>query len=105
MDDAAFTQFWKDNRESFSPRSKRLTRVELGQKGIENSIIDQVTEAIDDEDSAYQAVISKNHGFDCSDYEVYRRRIAGYLKRRGFSYGVINHTIERIWQESGGKSR
>ena len=29
VDDNAFAEFWKDNRESFSPRSKSLTRREL----------------------------------------------------------------------------
>ena len=33
VDDVAFAQFWKDNRESFSPRSQRLTKLELRRKG------------------------------------------------------------------------
>src|SRR3972149_6940047 len=55
VDDAAFAEFWKDNRESISPRSQALTRLELRQKGIADDIIDQTVATIDDEDSAYRA--------------------------------------------------
>lgn len=99
VDDASFSEFWRDNRQSFSPRSQWLTRLELRQKGVSNDIIDQVTSSIDDEDSAYQAALLKTHGLLPSDYQSFRRRLGGYLKRRGFGYGVINHTMERVWQE------
>ena len=105
VNDMAFAQFWKDNRESFSPRSRRLTKLELIRKGVDNNIIDQVTEAIDDDDSAYRAVLSKAHSLPRSDYQGFRRRLADYLKRRGFSYEVINHTVEQMWQEQVSSSR
>ena len=99
VDDMAFAQFWKDNRESFSPRSQWLTKLELRRKGIANDIIDQVVDAIDDDDSAYRAALSKAHRLSWSDYQGFRRRLGEYLKRRGFSYEVINHTAERLWQD------
>ncbi|MEK7354022.1 MAG: regulatory protein RecX [Chloroflexota bacterium] len=100
VDDAAFAEFWKDNRESFSPRSKALTRLELKQKGLSDDIIDQAVATIDDEDSAYRAATSKARIIARSDYESFRRRLGGYLQRRGFNYGVIEHTIKRVWQEA-----
>ncbi len=105
MDDMAFAQFWRDNRESFNPRSQRLIRLELGQKGVARDIIDQVVAAVDDEDSAYRAAQSKARNLPLSDYQLFQRRLGGYLRRRGFGYGVINHTVERLWQERGGMSR
>ncbi len=99
VDDTAFAQFWMDNRQSFSPRSRWLTRLELRQKGVANNIIDQVVDAIDDDDSAYRAAMSKARSLPRSDYQSFRRRLSEYLKRRGFSYGVINHTVERLCQE------
>ncbi len=101
VDDLAFAQFWKDNRESFSPRSQWLTRLELRQKGVADGIIDQVIDAVDDDESAYRAALNKAHSLPLSDYHSFRRRLGEYLKRRGFGYGVINHTVERIWQEQG----
>jgi len=99
VDDTAFAQFWKDNRESFSPRSQWLTRLELRRKGIAKEIIDQVVDVIDDDESAYRAALSKARGLPQSDYQSFRRRLGGYLRRRGFSYEVINHTVELLWQE------
>ena len=101
VDDMAFAQFWRDNRQSFSPRSQWLTKLELRQKGIAADIIDQVVEAVDNADSAYRAALSKARSLSQSDYQSFRRRLGEYLKRRGFGYGVINHTVERIWQEQG----
>jgi len=105
VNDIAFAQFWKDNRESFSPRSQWLTKLELRRKGVASNIIDQVVEAVDDADNAYRAAVSKAHGLPLSDYQGFRRRLGDYLKRRGFGYGVINHTVERVWQEWGSSSR
>ena len=99
VDDIEFAQFWKDNRESFSPRSQWLTKLELRRKGVADDIIDQVTAAIDDDHSAYRIALSKARNLPLSDHQVFRRRLGDYLKRRGFGYGVINHTLERVWQE------
>jgi len=99
VDDIAFAQFWKDNRESFSPRSQRLTKLELRQKGVAGNIIDQIADTIDDEDGAYRAARSKARSLPLADYQSFRRRLGNYLKRRGFSYEVINHTIARLWPE------
>jgi len=99
VDDMAFAQFWKDNRQSFSPRSRWLTRLELRQKGVADDIIDQVVDAVDDADSAYRAALSKARSLPLSDYQSFRRRLGDYLKRRGFGYEVINQTIGRMWQE------
>ena len=99
IDDIDFARFWKENRDSFSPRSQWLTKLELKQKGVADDIIDQVVKTIDDEDSAYRAALSKARSLPRSDYQGFRRRLGEYLKRRGFGYGAINHTIERLWQE------
>lgn len=103
VDDMAFARFWKDNRESFSPRSQWLTKLELRQKGVADDIIDQVVETVNDDDSAYRAALSKARSLPLSDYLSFRRRLGGYLKRRGFDYGVINHTVKRMWQELEGR--
>ena len=99
VDDIAFAQFWKDNRESFSPRSRWLTKLELRRKGVAEEIMDKVVNTVDDEDSAYRAALSKARSLPLSDYQDFRRRLGDYLRRRGFSYEVINHTVELMWQE------
>ena len=101
VNDLAFAQFWKDNRESFRPRSQWLTRLELKQKGVAEDIIDQVVAEVDDKDSAYRAAVGRVRSLPRSDYHGFRRRLGEYLKRRGFGYGVISQTVERVWQEQG----
>ncbi len=99
VDDVAFAQFWKDNRQSFSPRSRWLTRLELKQRGVTDDIANQAVSGVDDADSAYQAALSKARSLPHSDYQSFRRRLGEYLRRRGFGYEVINQTVGRIWQE------
>lgn len=99
VDDMAFAQFWRDNRESFNPRSQWLTRLELRQKGVAQDIIGKIV--IDDEDSAYRAALNKAHRLSRSDYQSFRQRLGTYLRRHGFGYEVINHTVERLWRERG----
>ena len=101
VNDLAFAQFWKDNRQSFSPRSQWLTRSELRQKGVADDIIDQVVADVDDEDSAYRAAMSRARSLPLSDYQSFRRRLGEHLKRRGFGYRVISHTVEQVWQVMG----
>jgi regulatory protein len=102
VDDLAFAQFWKENRQSFRPRSQWLTRRELRQKGVAQDIIDQVATQLDDQDSAYRAAMTKAHHLSTADYDSFRRKLGQFLKRRGFGYGLIKPTVERVWQEAGG---
>ena len=99
IDDTAFAQFWKSSRQSYSPRSQWLTGLELKRKGVADDIVNRVVDNIDDDDNAYRAALKKARSLPQSDYPVFRRRLGDYLQRRGFSYGVINHTVQRLWQE------
>lgn len=99
VDDVAFAEFWRDNRETFSPRSQWLMGLELRKKGVAAHIIDEVIGDADDYDSAYRAASSRARRLPLSDYQTFHRRLGDYLRRRGFSYGVISHTVKRLWQE------
>jgi regulatory protein len=105
VDDTAFARFWKENRESFSPRSQWLTRLELQRKGLNNSIIQTVVSEVDDSESAYRSALSKARRLSMSEYQDFRRRLGEYLRRRGFGYDVIKDTVERVWKECGSSSR
>jgi len=99
VDDIAFARFWKDNREAFSPRSQRLTKLELRRKGLVGDIVEQVIGEVDDSDSAYRAALLKARRISTLDYPDFRRRLAEHLGRRGFSYDVIKETVEKVWKE------
>jgi regulatory protein len=99
VDDTAFARFWIDNRGTFRPRSRRMTKLELRRKGLNLDIINQAINDIDDKESAYRAALSRIHHLLPSDYPAYRRRLGQYLGRRGFNYDVINETVQKVWKE------
>ncbi len=101
VDDVAFARFWRENRESFRPRSRRLIDLELRQKGVEAKAIAEATAGVDDEISAYKAAQKKAKSLGGLDYPSFSNRLGAFLRRRGFAYDLINLTVERIWQEQG----
>jgi regulatory protein len=103
VDDAAFARYWKDNRESFRPCSRRRTKMELRQKGLSAAVIESVIGEINESDSAYRAALAKTRHLSASDYQLFRRRLGAHLGRRGFGYDIINETVTRIWEERGSK--
>jgi len=100
VDDVAFAQFWMENRESFSPRSKRMLKLELRLKGIEPEVIADVVDGIDEEEAAYRAAERRARPWAKEERNDFRKKLGAFLGRRGFSYEVANRVIERLWQES-----
>jgi regulatory protein len=98
IDDVAFAQFWKSNRLSFKPRSKRLIVKELKSKKIAPEVIEQVTQDINDEANAYKLGSSRMHTLGELNYSDFQRRLSSYLSYRGFSYAVIRQTLSRLWE-------
>lgn len=99
IDDFAFAQFWKNNRLSFKPKSKKLIQKELKDKKVATQIIGQATQDIDDEGNAYKLGYSRMRTIAHLDYPDFHRRLSNYLSYRGFTYEVIKRTIALLWQE------
>ncbi len=104
IDDVAFSEYWRNNRLSFSPRSGRLIKLELRQKGVAAGTADEVVKDVDDENCVYEAGLRKAGRLSNSDYDDFRRRLFGYLRRRGFNYETVNFAVARLWQEKQGGS-
>jgi len=102
LDDAAFAQFWRESRENLSPRSARLIRSELLSKGVDAGTATATVEGLDDEEAAYRAASKRLKSLRGDDYDLFRRRLGGFLTRRGFSYDVVRRTLERCWREVEG---
>ena len=98
-DDLAFAQFWKDNRLTFRPRSRRSIERELRDRKVASEIIEQVTKEIDDDQIAYKLASSRLPSLAHLDYPGFHRRLSHYLAYRGFSYQVIRDTVGRLWRE------
>jgi regulatory protein len=102
LDDEAFARFWTETREATSPRGRRLILQELRTQGVNADTAAAATASVSDEEAAYRAASRRLHAFRGLDYEAFRRRLGGFLVRRGFSYEVARRTMDRCWQETGG---
>ena len=98
-DDAAFAGFWKDNRLTFRPKSKRLIQKELRDKKVASDIVEQVTTDIDDDAIAYKLGSGRMAAIGHLGYRDFYRRLSGYLGYRGFSHEVVRRTAGRLWRE------
>ena len=98
-DDLAFARFWKDNRLSFRPKSRRLIQKELREKKVAAEIVEEVTEDIDDDQIAYKLGCGRMQSLAGLEYRQFYRRLASYLTYRGFGYEVVKRTVALLWQE------
>ncbi len=100
VDDERFAQAWIENRIEFRPRSHRALSFELRQKGIAKDIIDKtLTNTTTDEELAYLAAARQCHKLIDLEWPEFRRKLSGYLTRRGFSYNIVATVVDRVWAE------
>lgn len=99
-DDEQFARAWVENRTTFRPRSRRALAVELRQKGISDSAIQSVLASdMDDESLAYQAGLRKARRYASLEWPDFRKKMGGFLARRGFSYPDVSSAVKRLWDE------
>lgn len=99
LDDLAFARFWRESRESSSPRSRAALRRELRQKGIAPEVVDEALDGVDEEAAAYRAAAKKVARLRAADHDEFCARLSAVLRRRGFSYEVTARILNRLWQE------
>lgn len=100
LDDLAFARFWRESRESSSPRSLAALRSELSRRGINPDVVAEALDGVDEEAAAYRAAQKKAARLGTVDHDDFRSKLSAVLRRRGFSYEVTEHTVNRLWQES-----
>ena len=99
VNDRLFAQQWISSRLK-KPFGLIRIRIELKKKGIEAGIIQEaITEVMDDYEE--QAIVTelvqhRLHQYKDIDPEKRKRRIYGYLLRRGFHTNIIMKAIETI---------
>ncbi len=99
LDDEAFARFWLENRERFRPRSQRALRYELRQKGIAAELIDSLLTDLDEDELAWAAVEGKVIQWQNLDEEEFKKKVLGFLNRRGFNYEVAYRMFDRAWSQ------
>ena len=98
--DNKFAQAWVENRTTFRPRSRRMMEMELRQKGLDAESMESALDEVDDEALAYEAAQKRANRFKGLEWSEFRKKLSGFLARRGFSYSVIAPVVTQIWNET-----
>lgn len=104
VDDLRFAENWVENRAEFRPRGRRALSYELRQKGISEEIIQETLDQYDEEAMAYQAALKQSKKYNKLEWRDFRKKMVGFLTRRGFSYDIAAPTITRVWEENNLKN-
>ncbi len=102
-DDRAFAQAWVENRIAFRPRGAAALRAELRGKGVSRQVIEQALSDLDEDEAVYRAAQKAAHRYQGLDWELFHKRMRGYLSRRGFHNHQIRTVIPRVWREVAGR--
>jgi regulatory protein len=97
LDDAAFADYWIEQRETFKPRGPQALRYELRQKGVDPQVIEPALSDLDELDNARRAAAKRANRFAGLDWQQFRKKLSGHLQRRGFRYEVIRQVVEENW--------
>lgn len=104
IDDADFARYWVENREANRPRGKRLLEQELRHKGVDREVARTAIDAAEPDEfaAALELANAKMRSYSNLDPQVARRRLAGFLGRRGYGYDVIGPVLRRVFDEDEG---
>ncbi len=98
--DSSFAQQWTENRQTFRPRSRRMLSAELRQKGVADDDIEQALAGLPEEDQlAYDAAMRSVRKWQGLDWETFRKKLSGFLARKGFNYEATAATVRKVWEE------
>ena len=101
VNDAHFASYWVSNRTQFSPRGRRALQQELRQKGVGRDVIARaLEEAVPDLAQAVAAGRKKAASLFSLGPDEFRRRMIGFLARRGFTYGDSTEATSMLWSEA-----
>lgn len=98
LDDADFARRWVEDRNEFHPRGVYLLRMELRQKGIADTIIEQTLTGLDEDALAQRAAEKKARQLAALDWPEFRKKCSAFLARRGFGYEVAADACQAVWQ-------
>ena len=102
VDDEDFARFWIENRVRNRPRGKRLMASELRNKGVSKSAIDSALAETEIDEVADAINLARRRSSQLSglDRTAWRRRMTGYLQRRGFGWDAIKSALATVEQET-----
>jgi len=104
IDDKIFSHMWIKDRVNKKPSGRLRLRKELFNKGINREIIENVIndffdKEIDEFELAYQMIEKKKNSLLQKNIQLEPEKIVSLLKNRGFSYHIVNHIYNELFNE------
>lgn len=100
LDDEEFARWWIESRTKARPRSSRLIKLELKQKGIDKELIDSIfensTEVVSDFEKAYALALKKAPKLKNLDRKKAYEKLGRFLASRGFNWDTIKEVIDQV---------
>jgi regulatory protein len=100
IDDRRFARLWVRDRMTLRPRGARALQAELRARGVSAEIINETLAALispeTEEDAALDVTRRKVERLRRLPPDVARRRLAGWLRRRGFGAGAIARALRLL---------
>lgn len=98
LDDEAFAERWVESRQASRPRSERMLKRELAQKGVDKETIERTVEeaGVDEYGDALTLARKKYESVRNEERDVRYRRVSGFLGRRGYGYDIIRQVMETL---------
>ena len=100
LNDEEFAKWWIEQRTNFKPRSVRLIKIELKQKGIDKELIDETIDhlpsTIDDLSSAKKLIEKRISRYKNLTPDKKFQKIARYLSSKGFDYDIIKEIFKDL---------
>ena len=97
--DEKFARNWVKKRRRTRPASKKTMKRELANHGVDNSTSDRVLAEIKEADEtavALQVARKQVNRYRCLEPQVARRRLYGFLVRRGFDHETVGRVLRQI---------
>ncbi len=104
LNDEKFTRWWIKQRRKGRPKGDFGIKQELKNKGINSRIIDRAlndlagADGMDKIELAWQAARPMLKKYRRLPENTARRRLISLLKRRGFSWEIINKVVEKFFK-------
>ena len=98
--DRKYAENWIARRQKSNPRGKTLLKHELVDKGIDKETAEQVVATVETEDErkvALQIAQKRAKQYKRLPTHVAKRRLHGFLARRGFGADIVRQVLEQIF--------
>lgn len=98
--DRKYAETWIVRRQKSNPRGKTLLKNELIDKGIDRETAEQVVSNVETEDEmrvALQIAKKRAKQYERLPIHVAKRRLHGFLARRGFASETVRYVLEQIF--------